>query len=386
MITDAGDQAQLRHRLAQPQSSGSSFSSTHSLTDLDFSSPYELQESILDAYQQTRDDQSFLPKRDLFRLITPESVARELSNVLGVSFTAAQIKSLAQSVCTETEIKQNGKTKIKSFRKIFALLVIAEASSTIPRFLDENVSDLDLPLIPIKAPGIRGFSRKNSTNPLICFERWSPMKLRNFHDNQWRMLAAFFSHDGSGDVKHYKLQDQHILPFVASSGKGDDDVEIRGGYGRVFMVHIHGDHHNFPDVASQVCDQGFAVKQQLYDTDRQSFEKEAYILKLFSGPHGHAHIVSLLATYEHSGKYHLIFHRAESNLLTFWKQVERQPTFDYGNILWMSEQCAGIAEGLHRLHKRLTFTLQQGSAPLGPRLASDGTYHRLSRYTSRCLR
>lgn len=83
---------------------------------------------------------------------------------------------------------------------------------------------------------------------------------------------------------------------------------------------------------------------------------------MFTGSRGHKHIIPLLASYEHTGKHHLIFPRAESNLLTFWKELEPQPAFEYANILWMAEQCAGIAEGLYRLHKRLTFTVHQAAA------------------------
>ncbi|UPX11341.1 uncharacterized protein EKO05_0001948 [Ascochyta rabiei] len=364
VITDNGDQEELQHRRTQTQSSESSFSSTQSFADVELNpSPYELQGNILDAYQRTESEQSFLPKRELTRLITPEAVCIELANVPGSNLTTDQIESYAIEICAETTVQRKGKPKIKSFRKIFALLVIAEASSSIGQFIEDDVSDLDLPLIPIKALSIKGFHRKSSKNPLKCFKGWSPTKLRLFHDNQWQMLATFFSYSSGGDVKHYALHERHILPFVALEGKGEDDNDITGCYGRVFMVHIHKDHHNFPDVTSKACDRGFAIKQQLHPTDRKSYEKEANILKKFTGKNRHKHIVSLLATYEHLGRYHLVFHRAESNLLTFWNKLKRQPAFEYGNVMWMAEQCAGISEGLCRLHKQLTFTIQQGVAP-----------------------
>lgn len=357
VITDAGDQAELQHRRAQPQSSGSGFDLTRSLALLKLTSRHELQESILEAYQRTRDDRSFLPKGELIRLITPDSVARELATELRDILTPAQIRAYADVVCAETTVERNGKEVIKSYRKIFALLVIAELSSMILLFLEEDVSDLDLPLTPIKSPGIKGFSRKGSDIPLSCFDhdRWSPMKLHNFHDHQWKMLATYFKHDARGDVKHYVLRDRHILPFVALDEAGEHDTEVIGGYGRVFMVHIHQDHHNFPDDTSRENDPGYAIKQQM-DADREAFEKEVNILKKFAGARGHKHIVCLLATYEHSGKFHLIFPRAEGNLLKFWKEFESQPAFEYRNIVWVAKQCKGIAEGLFRLHRYLTLT------------------------------
>ena len=374
-MTDAGDQAEMEDRRAHPSSPDSSFHSELSLADEDFPSVFELQENIHDAYQITRDNQRFLPKKEICRLVTEESVYQELSRVLGDSHPLTHVRAWAAEICTETKISQQGKEKIKSFRKVFALLVIAESSATIPRFLEENVSDIDLPLTPIPGNmgrGIKGFSRKDSTNPLACFRRWSPTRLQLFYEHQWRMLAAYFTQSSSGDVKHYRLRDQHILPFVASNNGEEDRKEIKGGYGRVFVVHIHRDHHNFPHVSSQVDDKGFAIKQQLDDSDRQTFEREAKILRMFSGTQSHPHIVSLLATYEHGGKYHLVFHRAESDLLAFWNELVPEPIFGYANILWMAKQCLGIADGLRRLHKRLTSTVEQ-DASARPQGVSGGT-------------
>src|SRR5205085_1550435 len=138
--------------------------------------------------------------------------------------------------------------------------------------------------------------------------------------------------------KHYALQDHHILPFVASQEADDDDVEFHGGYGKVFMVRIHEEHHNFRD--QLLCKRGFAIKQ-LYENNREAFKREVNILKKFSGDLSHRHVVSLLATYEQFKKYHLIFYRAEGDLFKYWKQIERNPELNYGSILWMAEQCAG---------------------------------------------
>ncbi|KAF3001371.1 Fut8p [Curvularia kusanoi] len=360
IIADAVNPTELEHRLVGSSASDPLLSSDLISTDEDFlAHPWMLQESILNACQRNPREERFLPKRDLTRLINQESVSQELSRVLGDSHTSAQIQAWASEVCTSTETRQNEKIKIKSFRKIFALLVLADMSATIPRFFEEDVSDLDLPLLPVMAQGISGFRRRDSAKPLSCFRGWWPMKLENFEDYQWRMLAAYFSETGSGNVQHYRLQDKHILPFVTSSNKAEDDHVIQGGTGRVFMVNIHRDHHNFSRLSNQVNDNGFAVKQQIYESDRQVFEREADILRTFSGAQSHPHIVSLLATYEHLGKYHLVFHRAECDLLTLWMKVEREPTVGYSNILWMAEQCSGIADGLLRLHERSTFDMQQ---------------------------
>lgn len=375
VVTDAGDQAALQQELARTSPPAPTYDLASLLASIKITtSPFELQRSILEAYQSTWDDQNFLPNGRLSRLITNESVTRELTKHLGSVLKPTQIMGLADAVCAETVVQKDGKQKIKTFRKVFALLVLAEAAAMILQFLGEDVSDLDLPLTPIKCPSLVGFSRKDETALLACFAEWSPMKLQNFHDHQWKLLAPFFSQGKDGDAKHYVLQDGRILPFVALAGIKKDETVVSGGFGRVFLVDIHEDHHHFQDDSSQNCNRGFAIKQQIYSTDREAFEREANILQKFTGKRSHRHIVSLLATYVHLDKFHLIFHRAEANLFAFWRQLYPRPAFDYRNVLWMASQCAGIAEGLFRLHQRLTATLQHESATAAPAIGMSSSF------------
>jgi len=250
----------------------------------------------------------------------------------------------------------NGKTEIKSFRKIFALLVLVEKSSSICLFLQENLSDLDLPLATVRNGGFielrrRSVSGRPSSEVLNCFSQWSPVRRKEFEEYQWTMLAPFFNQGQYSNVSHYVLKNQHILPFVFTENEEDDNAEFLGGFGRVFMVRIHPEHHNFR--VPTHCDRGFAIKQ-LLQSDRLSFRREVDILKKFSGEKTHPHIVSLLATYEQFNKFHLIFYRAEGNLFKYWEKINSSPKFDYTNVRWMAKQCEGIAHGLLRLHKHYT--------------------------------
>jgi serine/threonine protein kinase len=145
------------------------------------------------------------------------------------------------------------------------------------------------------------------------------------------------------------LQDEHILPFVASGNAQDQVIDKTGGYGKVIMVRIHPDHHNFQD--RQLCERGFAVKQQLHDEDREAYKREIGILMKFSGDRSHQHVVSLLATYEQFKKFHLVFYRAEGDLFEYWKKLKPSPDLTYSNVIWMVAQCKGIAEGLSKLHR-----------------------------------
>lgn len=71
------------------------------------------------------------------------------------------------------------------------------------------------------------------------------------------------------------------------------------------------------------------------------------MLKLLSAV-SHQHMITLLATYEKSGRFHLVFHWAESDLFTYWRDTA--PTTNDQTIRWLAWQCAGIANGLLLIH------------------------------------
>lgn len=366
MITDAGDQQFKRQKRACDwegpisQELGASPESSPTITSApEYTLQHELNCQLFAALQRTRDprDKGFLPKAQLDSLVNPESVSRELNKSLSQTLSTQQIKECADAVCTETEVVlSNGKKVIKSFRKIFALLVLVEKSSSIHLFLQEDVSDLDLPLETLRNGGLIKLRRRNtsggpSNEVLHCFSSWSPVRRKEFEEYQWTMLAPFFSQSEYNNIAHYVLKDQHILPFVFTPEGEDENAEYQGGFGRVFMVRIHHEHHNF--CTPTHCDRGFAIKQ-LLQNDRPSFKREVDILKKFSGEKSHPHVVSLLATYEQFNKFHLIFYRAEGNLFKYWGEINPSPEFNYGNVLWMAKQCSGIAHGLLRLHRHST--------------------------------
>jgi hypothetical protein len=308
-------------------------------------SQYELQKKIIAAFQPTQtpygQKQEFLPEEDLYKLINTQSVGQELRNSLGQMHTPTSIDSFTRNVCGETQVLSNGKKKFRTYRKIFALLVLVGATVATPFFLEKEVSDLSLPL---------------SANTFDCFEdlNWSPIQIRTFQDYQWKMMAPFFAKGKHGDVIHYPLLDEHILPFVSTSGS-ENNVEKLGGSARVTMVRIHEAHHDFHDQRSRNIK--FAVKQQLHADGKEILKNEIAVLKKFSGAgRGHKHIISLLATFEQFDKLNLLFYRADGDLFAYWSEVQSLPSFTYGNIHWVAEQCEGLMEALLKVHKHLTFT------------------------------
>jgi hypothetical protein len=172
------------------------------------------------------------------------------------------IAEYARKICEETEFEDNGIRKIKCFRKIFVILVLIEKTPAIIKFLDKGVNDSDLPLEKVERKHERGaYDLRLSRNPnkrLKCFSKqWNQLHIRNFEEFQWTTLSPFFGKGGHKQVKHYPLQDQVILPFIEVETRKDRistyrALEFEGGFGRVFKVDIHPDHHNFESVSKNV--------------------------------------------------------------------------------------------------------------------------------------
>jgi hypothetical protein len=71
----------------------------------------------------------------------------------------------------------NRPPRIKSLKKIFVILVLIEQTCRIGKFLEEDVDDLDLPLIKKLKPKNKNGARfdfcRNPEEKLECFQEWS---------------------------------------------------------------------------------------------------------------------------------------------------------------------------------------------------------------------
>lgn len=77
------------------------------------------------------------------------------------------------------------------------------------------------------------------------------------------------------------------------------------------------------------------------------------MLVTFSG-NINPHLISLLATYEQRNEYYLIFPLAGGDLQSFWRDIIPKPSITHETVLWMAEQCLGIAKGLAAIHRHHT--------------------------------
>ncbi|KAK3949093.1 kinase-like domain-containing protein [Pseudoneurospora amorphoporcata] len=329
-----------------------------------------LQDSLFEALQN-RDllTQGFFPTNSLNNIITARAVKNELRRHFPrATYDHDLVWKYARQICGENPVQtttHEHREKRKSFHKIFAILVMCNMTPKIINFLEEGLSDSDLPLkLVIPPTGRYDLQRQEQHGSRLNFFRrgWTDFQMCEFSQWQWTTLAPFFERaDGHRDVNHYPLFPRSILPFTEVTGvEGTEE----GGGGFVFEAKIHPDHHTFhnqecaynpesvaekkkPEIERH-CACRFAVKR-LHSRERSTFNQEVDILKKFSNER-HSHLISLLATYERKDKFYLIFPFAEANLNSYWKKVHPSPCIDKATVWWVAEQCKGIANGVVHIH------------------------------------
>ena len=265
------EKSDIAPNLAKPSSDISdlgdrAFHATLHAPDWKFTNPFPLkssqknlalQDQFFDALVRVHEEKKgFFPRAHLSILVTEKCVFHELSRILSDTHHPSQIREYSRKICEEipqpSDDDDGRPPKIKSFKKIFAILVLIEKTTSISKFLEEDVNDLHLPLVKIEN-GQRG-ARFDLRKPrlrdqsLECFRNWSQFNVRAFEEWQWVTVAPFFHRGSRKDVQHFPLQDSVMLPFTADSRRNKQtelQTVLEGGYGSVFRVNIHPDHHNF---------------------------------------------------------------------------------------------------------------------------------------------
>ncbi|KAK0620776.1 kinase-like domain-containing protein [Immersiella caudata] len=93
-----------------------------------------------------------------------------------------------------------------------------------------------------------------------------------------------------------------------------------------------------------------AVKE-LRSDDKLAFARELQALRRLNNE-PHRHIVSLLASYRHRERYHLVFPWADSDLSMFWRlNPNPQPTRELAS--WVVGQMTGLTDALGKVHGSL---------------------------------
>jgi serine/threonine protein kinase len=86
----------------------------------------------------------------------------------------------------------------------------------------------------------------------------------------------------------------------------------------------------------------------LHQPDQDAFQREASALRSVGQ---HAHLVSLLATYQVKDEFCLIFPWAEGGTLRDLWNKQTAPTMDLKAVRWVAEQCLGISSALQLIHQ-----------------------------------
>ncbi|KAF7529672.1 hypothetical protein G7054_g9800 [Neopestalotiopsis clavispora] len=318
-----------------------------------------LQDEIFAALTPTQQEsRRFFAEGQLCKILTEKRVRQELA----LYFDGEdKIAAYAKTICQETVIEdgnpnQGEQTRIKSYIKILAILVLMKKTRLIVEFLEDSsgVNDSDLPFLKTAQPNNEklynlGIVRKPNTI-LNCFHSqwWNQFEICNFDDWQWTTVPFMFDQPlEHGYDMHHELESRRILPFI-----GKNRTELEGGSCRVSKVTIHPEHHRFGTKPCKPNDAYFAIKH-LHSKNRVAFKREVEILKRFSGDK-HPHLISLLATYEQSDQFFLVFDWAEADLQAYWKKQNPTPSFDMDTVLWLARQCKGIAHGITMIHEHPT--------------------------------
>ena len=322
----------------------------------------------------------FLPNRQLPKHIHKSSVEAELircqdsllrrikTRNFDRHVSNEQLSAEAQKICGTVHqswrsypdaergyVPSKSEPREKTYRKIFAILLLIGRPAKIRGFVEEEVCDADLPLeAPSKGSKPWDLRRKKGpSQPLECFKGWRHNTVKRFEKSQWTVLAPYLGQDERKKALFFKIPDRAILPFttwekVDSRGR----VTGRGGYGQVYKAEIHADHHGFDEDTEGMLPENrlFAVKQ-LFHQKKEDFRHEFEILRTVSRL-GHRHLITLFAAYEQQGYYHLIFPLAEADLMIYWQ--DNTSRHDACTARWLASQCEGLASGLATIHRYFT--------------------------------
>jgi hypothetical protein len=337
-------------------------------TDGDLPLEAPLQDKLLADHHKFHDGRKgFIPRGHIRKVINEQSVRQHLHECLYLSSNEDRDSTVERYV---RQIFAHD-SENKSYVIIFTILVLTEKSECIVNFLEERIDDSALPFRKEnqnpqgKLPAVDLRPRRGGRR-IKAFKRWSLVAKMNFEEWQWAVNAPFFNRGQDGEVKIYDLQDAAVLPFVTRNPlSGYQEIEeYHGGFGKVSKRYIHADHHNLK-VSDVRCDHplmsiqetnikkrkntAFAVKK-LDSKNYQEFKAEFDMLAKL-GKTNHRHLVSVLGAYCQLNENYLIFDWADCDLLRYWKDRHNEPEFILKNVLWLAEQCVGLASGLEQIHR-----------------------------------
>lgn len=159
----------------------------------------------------------FLPQGELERIVTRESVIRELEY---------------QSQCQDDSVLVN--FILEKAKKLFAISLMSQVQDlnyTMELFRKHEISDKNLP-----APTSE---TETSSSLEQCFKLWDPIVQDDFiNTRQWMFLAPVFSVEpaSASTLTPLDFEQGIIFPFIETG------VPTMGGFGVVYKVKVHRSH------------------------------------------------------------------------------------------------------------------------------------------------
>jgi hypothetical protein len=242
---------------------------------------------------------------------------------------------------------------LRSYIKIYALLVLCEKQPSLKEFIDADIHDDDLPFIQCKQGRLGSFrlalSRHQATE-ISCLRSWKCTEVEQFYGFQFNVLIPYFcsSTDPKAPVKDVKYTKGAIMPWI----KDDLSRQERGGYGIVSCIRIHSACHGFRSLAQVKMGNGMFALKRLISQDIKEFQNEKRMLGIFSGHHDH--LIMLLQSFSWNGNNFLLFPWADCDLDRYWGKTKAP--YDKVNgmnprlMKWVSRQILGLTAGLHNIH------------------------------------
>ncbi|KAK7402875.1 hypothetical protein QQX98_011360 [Neonectria punicea] len=268
-------------------------------------------QELIDSQLKALGDQLFLPLSTL-NDFTKDTVTTQLSPL-----TRFFCRNLADKVLLQT-------------RKIFIILVFIGKQDTLRVILQDGLKDEDLPL-SLHNDG-SGHTLISGNGKLFkSFSTWNEVRVRDFLDKQWLVLAPVFDRSG----QRIELNTKCALPSLNSEYVAGENACM------VYRGIVPPRHHaGFKEDRVEVTIKEFRIKA--------SFDKEEEnLLKIQNLEH--KHLIKIIATCNREPSSYVIFPWADGgNLREFWQSRDSQRTPDL--ILWSLQQMFGLADGLKALH------------------------------------
>ncbi|KAI2780617.1 kinase-like domain-containing protein [Daldinia loculata] len=247
-----------------------------------------------------------------------------------------------QLICPNSQAAED-----KTYIRLFATLATAEIGWLIFQFMDNGISDQDLPMAP---PKDSSSTRLDNAFP----QNIRRMNMDSFRIWKWKMNVPILTYR-----RHMVLDQSVILPFIErtrSNPRTQTHTKDVGGYGEVSYLKIHKHGHDFPKIPQVTSPEGpFALKRISrggYGTTEGRRNREANMLERFS-PDVHAHILTVLATYEHGDSHYIIFPWAKCDLDKYLKENNNRSkdlAEKLEKVRWVAEQCLKITGAVHSIH------------------------------------